>query len=84
MCWSLRCCLVSVMVEVRLWGLFQWESKLGELIKWLIRESQAQLSPKPTVMGILNWQTAGVTEAALLVGAHRSDLGPFQCPSEVS
>lgn len=50
----------------------------------LIRESQAQLSPKPTVMGILNWEAAGVTEAALLVGAHRSDLGPFQRPCEVS
>lgn len=76
-CWSLCYCLVSVMVEVRPRGLFPWKSKPAELIKWLVKESQAQLSPKPSVLGILNWEAAGVTEAALLQCAHRSGLWTF-------
>lgn len=59
----------------------QWKSKPVELMKWLIKESQAQLSPRPSVMGLLNWDAAGVTEAALLVCP--LIFGPFQCPPEV-
>lgn len=75
--WSWCYCLVSVMVEVRFPGLSQWKSKPVELMKWLIKESQAQLSPRPSVLGLLNWEAAGVTEAAHLVCAHKSGLWAF-------
>lgn len=42
------------MIQVRFPGLFQCKSKPAEVIKWLIKESQAQLSPKPSGMDILN------------------------------
>lgn len=65
---------MSVMVEVGFPGHSQWKSKPVDLIKWLIKESQAQLSPSPSVMGLFSWDVAGVTGAALLVCAHRSEL----------
>lgn len=43
-------------------GTLQWKSKPVELIKWLIK---VQLPPEPSVMDILNWEAAGVTESAL-------------------